>query len=326
MVGEPLHDPMIGMPIGRDRRFVIQSKLGTGAYGDVYLARDEKRQESVAIKFLREQGAGPVIRERFRREGEMYGALKHPNLAQVLGCSKKAGRPFIAMEYIEGRTLAQIIDSDGPLTVDEALRVTREIASGLQHAHKARAVHRDLKPSNVMIRSSDGAVKILDFGVAKDMVSTGVLTKSKGFVGTPGYSAPEQTRGPDVDHRADIFALGVIVYELITGKVAFGGRSTLEVIDATRHRHPIPATRLNTQVTKPVASLIEKMINKSPRRRHADMGEVIAEIDAIRQGLPGLARDDARTVREWLRRIFESPPQRPVQPRRNSTNKPRPRG
>ena len=322
MVGEAPHDPMIGMPLGRDSRFVVQSKIGTGAYGDVYLARDEKRQESVAIKFLREAGAGPVIRERFRREGEMYGSLKHPNLAQVLGYSKRGQRPFIAMEYVEGRTLAEIIDSDGPFTVDEALRVTREIAAGLQHAHKARAVHRDLKPSNVMIRSSDGAVKILDFGIAKDMISTGVLTRSDGFVGTPGYSAPEQTRGREVDHRADIFALGVIAYELITGKPAFKGRSTLEIIDATRRRQPIPATGLNTQVTKPVAALIEKMLNKSPRRRHADMGEVIAEIDAIRQGLPGLERGEAHAVIEWLRKVFETQPPEP-RTRRDSTSKPR---
>jgi serine/threonine-protein kinase len=306
---QPELDPLIGLPIGRNRRFVIQRKLSRGAYGDVYLARDEKHQTSVAVKFLREEAADPVTVERFRREGTKYGiSLEHPNLARVVGYGNKGRRTFIAMEFIDGRTLAQIIDSEGPLALDEALRVTREVAEGLQAAHRAGAVHRDLKPSNVMIRASDGAVKIIDFGIAKDMLSTGLLTRPKTYLGTPGYSAPEQTYGPDIDHRADIFSLGVILYELITGKLAFKGRSTLEILDATRHQHPIPPTKLNTQVTKPIAALIKKMINKSRHRRHADMGEVIAEIDGLRAALGGFEREETRGVRSWLRKIFERRP------------------
>ena len=299
-------DPLIGQRFGPGKRLRVQRRLGKGGYGVVYLGHDEPTGRAVAIKFLLETGVDANTVERFEREGLKYGKmLQHPNIVRVYWYGNERGRAFIVSEFIDGRTLADIVDSDGALQVDEALRITKEIAIGLHAAHQVNVVHRDLKPGNVMIRASDRAVKILDFGVAKDLMSS-VGLRTVGMIGTPGYCAPEQTGGHAIDHRADIFSLGAILYELLTGTLAFNGNGTVEVENAALHLEPVPPTELNVNVTKPVATLIAKMLQKSRRRRFADMAEVARSIDRIREGAPQkIAEEDGHAVRRWLRKIFE---------------------
>src|SRR5262249_9075000 len=159
--------------------------------------------------------------------------------------------------------LYQLMKYEGAFALRRAVSVCRDVASGLAEAHKHGIVHRDLKPENVMIRSTDEVVKVLDFGIAKDLNSVEELTQLGTYIGTPSYSAPEQIRGEKVDHRADIFSLGVILYELLTGKVAFDGRHSTEVLHATLRERPIPVHEHNHMVTSPVARLIDRMIEKS---------------------------------------------------------------
>jgi serine/threonine protein kinase len=231
--------------------------------------------------------------------------LRHPMIVQVYSLGREQGLIYIASEFIAGKNLYELLSSDGPFPVERAVRVCRDVADGLAEAHRNMVIHRDLKPENVMIRDHDQAVKILDFGIAKDLDASIALTRHGAYIGTPAYSAPEQIKGDAVDGRTDIFALGVILYELLTGQVAFKGRLTTDVLRATLRENPIPVTRLNESVTSPVARLIDRMIQKSPRRRPANMEEVIAEIDRILAAIEGYTVEEQEGIRSLLRRIFQ---------------------
>jgi eukaryotic-like serine/threonine-protein kinase len=298
-------DPLIGQRFG-DGAIEILKKLGAGGMGTVYLARDEKHDRLVAIKFLKVNAVSRESMERFKREGQVFGALRHENIVRIYGYRRRPDQFYIVSEYVEGRNLYQLIVERGTFEVDEALRIARGVACGLHEVHKHHIVHRDLKPENVMVRDSDGAVKVLDFGIAKDLGASIALTQQGHYIGTPAYSAPEQIRGRDVDHRADIFSLGVILYELLTGKVAFTGRETSDVLKATLATSPIPPSKLNECVTTPVAKLIDRMIQKSARVRPADMNEVVAEIDRVKDALArGFTEEEKRGVQGWLKKVFQ---------------------
>jgi eukaryotic-like serine/threonine-protein kinase len=299
-------DPLIGKRFGPEDRYEVIRKLGSGGFGEVYLAHDHKRNWKVALKLMRPNEVDTTAMDRFWREGEKYGmALRHPQIAKVRKYGTDRGRYFIAFEYIEGRTLKQILESDGPFDVDEALRIARDVASGLEPVHRINVVHRDLKPSNVMLTTASHEVKILDFGIAKDLMSTGVTRANRPFVGTLGYAAPEQTAAEAIDHRADIFALGAVLYEIITGEYAFRGTTDREVARAVRDQNPIPPTKFNSSVTQPVVSLIAKMLKKNPRRRPADVTEVIVEIDRIRAALAeGGDAAEPGGIAQWLRKLI----------------------
>ena len=301
--GEP--DPLIGQRFGHGA-ILIERKLGEGGMGTVYLARDEKHDRPVAIKFLRVTSMSRDSIERFKREGQQFGAIRHENIVRVYGFARESAQIFIVSEFVDGRNLYQTLIEEGTFTVEEALRVARDVACGLHEAHRAHVVHRDLKPENVMIRNSDRVVKVLDFGIAKDLGASIGYTKHGRYLGTPAYSSPEQIKGGDIDHRADVFSLGVILYELLAGKVAFQGRLTSDVLKATLADNPIPVSALNESVTTPVARLIDRMIQKSPRRRPSDMDEVIAEIDRVREALSrGFTEEEKGGVKNWLRKIFQ---------------------
>lgn len=298
-------DPLIGERFA-DGTIVVEKKLGCGGMGTVYLARDEKNARQVAIKFLKPTAVSRETMERFKREGQVFGTLRHENIVRIYGYRRRPDQFYIVSEFVAGRNLYQILVEKGTFEVDEALRVARAIASGVHEAHKRHIVHRDLKPENVMIRDADGAVKVLDFGIAKDLGASLALTELGHYLGTPSYSAPEQIRGKDVDHRADIFSLGVILYELLTGKVAFSGRETTDILKATLAATPIPPSKLNESVTTPVAKLIERMIQKSARHRPSDMNEVISEIDRVKDALArGFSKDEQVGVKGWLMKIFQ---------------------
>src|SRR5918993_1359509 len=186
-------------------RYQIERLIAHGGMGSLYLARDPVIDRMVAIKFLKEGFDDPGARERFAREARAAGRLHHPNIVTIFDVGEHENRPFIAMEYVSGETLAQLIARRAVKWVSEKLAILEELCSGLHYAHTAAIVHRDIKPANVM-RETGGAVKILDFGIARG--GGAAITGAGEIVGTLNYMAPEQLAGGDVDHRADVYAVG----------------------------------------------------------------------------------------------------------------------
>src|SRR5512136_3057616 len=225
---------MIGKTLGHYR---IIEKLGAGGMGVVYRAEDKTLDRQVAIKVLPEAFTGdPERLARFAREAKLLASLNHPNIAAIHGLEEAEGKRFLVLELVEGETLAQRL-SKGPLPVEEALGVCRQIAEGLEAAHEKGVIHRDLKPANVMIAGGD-KVKILDFGLAKALYDeiqgvdssqsptvTEAMTRPGVFLGTAAYMSPEQAKGKSVDKRADIWSFGCVLFECLSGKRAFVGES-----------------------------------------------------------------------------------------------------
>ncbi|HMS17278.1 MAG TPA: serine/threonine-protein kinase [Planctomycetota bacterium] len=305
-MGDP-HDPLIGQRLGPDDSIIVLKRIGRGASGSIFLGQDEIHGVLVALKFLSPEFAtNPTSVKRFLREGTEFARLRHPNLVSVFGWGAKDERLYLISEFVEGKNLYELLQAEGPQAPEDGLRICRGVAAGLQMAHDAGVVHRDLKPENIMIRDQDRHVLILDFGIAKDLRASLDLTSMGMYIGTPAYSAPEQVRGERVDHRADIFSLGVILYELLTGKVAFDGRHSSEVLRATLKKEPTPITNVAKQVTLPVAQLIGRMIMKRPSDRFTDMRELIAEVDQILARMPdSLDKDGSFSFRRRLKDWFQ---------------------
>lgn len=299
-------DTLVGRRFGTGGSIVIEERLGEGGMGVVYRAWDERREHPLAVKFLLPERLGDRdILTRFKREGRRFARVRHPNLVRVHALGREQGLVFIATEFVPGRTVLEILREEGPFDVERGLAVCHAVASGLQAAHEHRIIHRDLKPENIMIRD-DGVVKVLDFGIAKHLDASVALTRMGTYLGTPSYSAPEQIRGEEVDHRADIFGLGVLLYEFLTGRLAFDGRRTTDVLKATLKRRPVPPGTLNEQVVAPVARIIDRMIQKRPRKRFQSMGEVLEALEAVQGTLAqGWTREEKRGVRGLLKRLFE---------------------
>ncbi|HET9361046.1 MAG TPA: serine/threonine-protein kinase, partial [Vicinamibacterales bacterium] len=232
---------MIG---SRLAHYELTGHLGSGGMGDVYQARDLKLGRSVAVKVLPEAfAADPDRIARFEREAKVLASLNHPNIASIYGLEEAGGRHLLVMELVEGDTLAAQI-ARGPLAVERALDLAQQIADALEAAHEKGVVHRDLKPANVKV-TPDGKVKVLDFGLAKAMemspaaatisnspTLTALATSAGVILGTAAYMAPEQARGGAVDKRADIWAFGVVLYELLTGRRPFAGETASEILAA----------------------------------------------------------------------------------------------
>jgi serine/threonine-protein kinase len=242
--------------------------------------------------------------QRFTNEARRFGKLRHPNLVRIHALGREQGVLYIASEFVPGRTLAWFLQS-GQMEIDRALSIGADVASGLAEAHRHGVVHRDLKPENVMIREPDGVVKVLDFGIAKDLNATIAITRPGTYMGTPGYSAPEQVRGDPVDGRADLFSLGAILYELITGEPPFKGSGTTEILINTQSREPAPAHRLNREVTEPLMLLLRHMLRKNPKHRLASAQEVVEVIGRVRKGHPaGFPESEAAGLRGLLLRLL----------------------
>ena len=299
-------DPLLGRRLGPEGFLVIQERLGTGGMGAVYRALDEQHHRQVAIKFLHPEFLfDPDRLARFQREGKKFAALSHPNLVAVHGLGREEGRYFLVSDYVAGKTLEQVLEEEGAVPVGEALRIGREIALGLAAAHAHRIIHRDLKPANVILRAPDRRVVVLDFGIAKDLDGTTQLTLPGLFLGTPGYSAPEQIQGADVDHRTDIYSLGVILHELLTGQMPHEGNDALEIQETTRKAMPAPVRRLDEEIIVPLARVIKRMLQKKPRRRPRDMTEVIGALEDIISRLrSGYPLDATHRVKDPLLRAL----------------------
>jgi serine/threonine protein kinase len=228
--------------------YIIEGEIGRGGMGVVYLARDTHLDRKVAIKALPDElSVDPARMERFEREAKTLASLNHPNIAGIFGLEEADGRKFLVLEYVDGETLGELIDR-GPLPIHEAIELAGQIASGIEVAHEAGIIHRDIKPDNIKI-NSEGQVKVLDFGLARNdegASSTGMMLDSPtmsqhsptiagAILGTAAYMSPEQARGRRVDKRTDIWAFGVILYEMLVGSSPFQGETATDSIGAVLH-------------------------------------------------------------------------------------------
>jgi eukaryotic-like serine/threonine-protein kinase len=253
-------------------RYRVERRLGRGGMGVVYLARDPSLGRPVALKVLSPHlGADAAARRRLVEEARAASALDHPHLATVYEIGETDDeRLFIAMAYYEGETLREKLGG-GSLSVEAAARIAAQVADGLAAAHRSGIVHRDIKPENLICTRGSG-VKVVDFGVAK--VSGAVLTKAGGRVGTVGYMSPEQTRGEAVDGRADVWALGVVLYEMLTGQRPFRGDADGAVIHSIRHDDPEPVAGIRPDVPPALAAVVQRSLEKDPARRFGSASEM----------------------------------------------------
>ena len=272
-------------------RYRVESILGRGSAGTVYLARDPGLRRLVAVKTLTLGGAGGAeLRERFLREAQAAGGLRHPNIVTVYDVGEDAGTPYIAMEYVEGADLEQVLQRDDPRPVEWTLDVLRQVCEGLAHAHRNGIVHRDVKPANVLLTAAD-EVKIVDFGLARVPAST--TTKSGRLLGTVHYMAPEQVRGADVDRRADVFSVGAIAYELLARRKPFRGDSLTEIMFQVVHGAPDPDALPATAYSPGLERLVLKALARDREERYPSLDAMHADLASLVRGA-ARAREGSR--------------------------------
>ena len=268
-------------------RYRLGSKLGSGGMSTVYLAQDEVLDRPVAVKLLhREISEDTDQLERFRREARAAARLSHPNLVGVIDAGEDESRPYIVFEYVEGQTLKQCIQSKGGLEVDEAVAYAIEIGRGLSAAHSRKLIHRDVKPQNVLI-DPDGRAKVTDFGIARSLESEG-LTATGRVLGTTDYVSPEQAMGEDADERSDVYSLGVVLYEMLSGEVPF--RAETQVGVAMKHvNNPMPDIRAKRpEIPADVSGVISRATAKDRRDRYASVSEMVMDLET------GLGAEEVR--------------------------------
>ena len=278
---------MIGQQLSH---YTIVDKIGEGGMGAVYRAIDTRLNRSVAIKVLQAHTrADPDRQRRFLQEAQSASALNHPNIVSIFEIDSSAGVDFIAMEHVDGMTLEAMI-ADKPILIDQALEYATEIASALAAAHEAGIIHRDVKPGNILV-SKSGHVKVLDFGLAKLMLSgtveSGAPTQSAApatasgvVIGTAAYMSPEQAEGQPLDARTDVFAFGALLYEMVTGRRAFQGRSILSTMAAVLHEQPVPMRDLRPDVPEELQRIVSRCLEKDPEKRYQAAGELGADLHA----------------------------------------------
>jgi tetratricopeptide (TPR) repeat protein/TolB-like protein len=251
--------------------------------GEVYLADDTELNRKVALKFLPDELASDAAAlARFKREAQTAAALSHANIVTVHEVGQHAGRPFIAMEYVDGAPLSDFV-AGGELSVDRVIEITLQILDGLKTAHAAGVVHRDIKPHNIFI-DRRGRVKILDFGLAKPG-GAGRLTGELSTMGTVFYMSPEQTRGETVDQRSDLFSLGVVLYEMLSGRPPFEGEHIAAVVYSITNEEPKPLSRVYQRVPRAMELVVAKALAKNPDDRYQSAEEMAADLERIRAGV-----------------------------------------
>src|SRR5215831_11764712 len=268
---------------------------------DVYLAEDQELGRRVAIKILNGRHANDdQFIERFRREAKNAAALNHPNIVSIYDRGEAEDTYYIAMEYLDGRTLKELIVGHGQAPVRVAVEYARQILSALRFAHRHGIVHRDIKPHNVLV-DREGRVKVTDFGIAR--AGTSQMTETGSIVGTAQYLSPEQARGGEVDQRSDLYSLGVVLYELLTGKTPFEGDTPVEIAMKHLSNPPKPPSELRPEIPPELDMVVMRALAKDPNERYQSADEMEADLDRIARGAPV-----ARTTADSATRVIPVPP------------------
>lgn len=273
--------------ISRLGRYEVLGELGQGAMGIVYKAKDPLIDRIVAIKTI---NLGLALDEKEEYEGRFYqeakaaGRLSHPNIVTIYDVGKNGDVAYIAMEFLQGRELRDIMNDDRLLPVDQALDIAAQVAQGLAYAHEHGIVHRDVKPSNIMV-VRDGHVKITDFGIAR-MASSAVRTQTGMVLGSPKYMSPEQVMGKAIDQRSDIFSLGVVLYEMLTGQAPFKGDNVNAIMYQTLNTVPAPPNTLNLAAPEMINFIVAKALAKGLEDRYQNARDFAVDLRACRDTLP----------------------------------------
>ncbi|HMA47587.1 MAG TPA: Stk1 family PASTA domain-containing Ser/Thr kinase [Frankiaceae bacterium] len=274
-------------------RYQIGEVLGYGGMAEVYRGRDVRLGREVAVKTLRADLArDPSFHARFRREAQSAASLNHPAIVSVYDTGEDDSSgvqiPYIVMEYVEGRTLRDVLAGEGRLTQQRALEIVADVAGALEYSHRAGIIHRDIKPANVML-TVDGAVKVMDFGIARAMTGSTTMTQTAAVIGTAQYLSPEQARGEKVDARSDVYAVGVLLYELLAGMPPFRGDSPVAVAYQHVREDPRPPSALEPDLSPEADAIVLKALAKNPANRYQSAGEMRADIERALNGRPVLA-------------------------------------
>lgn len=269
------------MSLEKIGRYELVGELGRGAMGVVYKATDPNIGRPVALKTMRLDVHGlesADLMRRFKNEARAAGLLNHPNIVTIYDAGELDGIFYIAMEYLEGTTLQELLAQRRVLEPAEAIKFAREICKGLDYAHSHGIVHRDVKPANIMITRS-GAVKIMDFGIAK---AGGSMTGTSQVLGTPNYMAPEQVKGKSLDGRSDLFSLGVILYEMLVGEKPFDGQNVTTVIYKIVNENPIPPRELDASIPASLSELVLKALAKAPDDRFQSGADLVRQLESVK--------------------------------------------
>ncbi len=292
---ENSNDALLGSTVAN---FRIESLIGRGGMSTVYLATDRDLERSVALKIPHPRFLdNATFVKRFRREAKAMARLRHPNIVQIYSVGSHDEMPFFAMEYIQGQCLERLIRRKGPLRLGTALDYISQIARAIDYAHKKGVIHRDIKPANVLVDSS-GRLLMTDFGVSK-LLSEQETQETHGFVGTPQYMSPEQCGQGTLDHRTDIYSMGAVLFEMLTGKPAFSSDSPAEAIKKQLFDMPEFPRELEDKIPERVRSVISKALAKDPENRYPDVRSLLRDLKRLDAEFdqPTIACSTARALR-----------------------------
>jgi eukaryotic-like serine/threonine-protein kinase len=323
-----------------DGRYRVLRKLGSGGMANVYLAEDEELGRRVAVKILNERYANDdLFIERFRREAKSAAGLSHPNIVSIYDRGQAEGTYYIAMEVIEGRSLKELIMTRGALPIGTAIGYAKQLLEALRFAHRHGIIHRDIKPHNVLVsadqhaKANEPRLKVTDFGIARHGASQ--MTETGSIMGTAQYLSPEQARGAPVTAASDLYSAGVVLYEMLTGKVPFTGDSAIEIAMKHVNDLPAPPSALRPEIPTELDQIVLRSLAKDPGERYQNAEEFIEDLERVEAGLPisratstaatallagaagGLAAGEAtELLSEGPTRVVAPPPPRPTPPRR----------
>lgn len=262
--------------LGTFGHFRMIRLIGKGSAGAVYHAFDSEKKSDAAIKILIPGAGGKRSRERFVREAKACAKVQNDHVVAIRRTGETNGLPFIEMEYLRGLPLDQYLKKTPRVRFTQLLRFSREVATGLAAIHEAGIIHRDIKPANIWLEAPNGKAKLLDFGlVHTDDPQAEALTQHGTVVGTPAYMSPEQARGRTIDHRTDLYSLGIVIYQMATGQIPFQGKSALDVVTAIVTETPKPISHINTSIPKSFSDFVQKLLAKDAAKRPANAQEVI---------------------------------------------------
>src|SRR5258705_3287539 len=280
-------------------RYEFLGELGRGAMGVVYKAMDPVIGRTVAVKTIRlsEEGTGlsrPELLTRFQTEARAAGLLTHPNIVVVCDAGEEDGFYYITMELVEGKSLQALLDDGHAFPLPRTLRIMEQTCSALQFAHERNVIHRDIKPANLML-TADDTVKVTDFGTAK-ILQFGTVQQTAHVMGTPSYMSPEQVKGRAADGRSDIFSLGVMLYEMVTGEKPFPGQNITTGIYKIVNEDPVPPRQINPSIHPGISAVIMRALEKEPDQRYQNCREMLEDLRNYRALTPAAGHPDATLI------------------------------